>query len=105
MRTPVADCSTATRKALACKASLPPCDVDGKEFALLPDMARFLGCLGKAALATVILVQHPAASWAAETTGRGVSGSLYGGGGSLEEPNNEGAPATYDERRVGTGVL
>ncbi|HKY39618.1 MAG TPA: hypothetical protein VJN18_26955 [Polyangiaceae bacterium] len=68
-------------------------------------MQRLLGFLGRAGLATVILVQHPAASWAAETTGQGVAGSLYAGGGSLEEPNNEGASAIYDERRAGTGVV
>lgn len=68
-------------------------------------MQRFLGFWGRASVATVILVQHPAASWAAETTGQGVAGSLYAGGGSLEEPNNEGASAIYDERRAGTGVV
>ena len=53
----------------------------------------------------VILMQRPSVSWAAETSERGVSGTLYGGGGTLTVPNNERRPDDYAVTRVGVGVL
>lgn len=52
----------------------------------------------------VILLRHSSPCWAADTTARSVSATLYAGAGKLEEPNNEGAPAEYDEHREGLGA-
>lgn len=49
-------------------------------------------------------MQQSAPCWAADTTARGVSATLYAGAGDIEEPNNEGAPAEYDEHREGLGA-
>lgn len=67
-------------------------------------MLRFLARAAWCSLFGLTLLSHSARSWAADTTVRGVSTSLYAGGGKIEEPNNEGAPAEYDEHREGIGA-
>lgn len=68
-------------------------------------MARFLQSIGAVAVGAVSLVQHPAACWAADTTGQGVTASVYAGGGHVEEPNNESSPDEFDEYRAGLGAV
>ncbi|MET0795437.1 MAG: hypothetical protein ABW061_28220 [Polyangiaceae bacterium] len=63
---------------------------------------RFFGVL---LVLTVIQLQHPSVCRAAETTEQSVSGTLYGGAGSLSVPNNEVQPAEYQIQRMGIGVL
>jgi hypothetical protein len=61
--------------------------------------------MGMVVTVGVILLQRASPCWAAETTASGVSATLYGGGGSLVVPNNEGKPDEYDVTRMGVGVL
>jgi hypothetical protein len=53
----------------------------------------------------VVFLQQPADCWAAETTERGVSATVYGGAGKLREPNNESFEDAYRVRRFGAGAL
>ncbi|HYQ00296.1 MAG TPA: hypothetical protein VER96_16585 [Polyangiaceae bacterium] len=61
--------------------------------------------LGTLAALGVILLQHPRECWAAETTERGISGTLYGGAGTLVVPNNETRSDEYQVWRFGAGFL
>lgn len=67
-------------------------------------MLRFLARGTRCSLLGVTLLSQSAPTWAADTTVRGVSTSIYAGGGKVAEPNNEGAPAEYDEHREGIGA-
>jgi hypothetical protein len=40
-----------------------------------------------------------------ETTASGISTTVYGGGGSVVVPNNEGGPDVYEVTRMGVGAL
>jgi len=63
---------------------------------------KFLRILGGAG---VILLRQVGPAWAEETTVRGVSTTVYGGGGTLIVPNNETSPDVYDVERVGVAAL
>ena len=67
-------------------------------------MIRVLGSLAALMAAFVILLQHPAVCWAAETTLPGATLTLYGGSGVVTIGNNEGAPDEFDVQRAGLGV-
>jgi len=68
-------------------------------------MLGLLRLLGTFAALAVILLQHPRECWAAETTERGISGTLYGGAGTLVVPNNETRSDEYQVTRFGVGFL
>ena len=51
-------------------------------------MVRVFRVFGALTALGVILLRHPSACWAAETTDGGVTGTIYGGAGTLQEPNN-----------------
>ncbi len=67
-------------------------------------MVRLAALSVAAVLAAVILVQHPHACWAAETTQPQASVSFYGGAGTVSIANNESGPDEYEVRRAGAGV-
>jgi len=68
-------------------------------------MRSLLKFLGALVVVGVVLLQRSSVSWAAESTARGGSATLYGGAGSLTVPNNEGGPDEYQIARMGVGVL
>jgi hypothetical protein len=68
-------------------------------------MSSFLGVCRVLALASVIVLLQTGVGWAAETTVRGASGSMYAGAGKLTEPNNESGNDEYDVKRLGVGAL
>lgn len=63
---------------------------------------KFLRVLG---VAGVILVLQAGAAWAEETTVRGVSSTLYAGGGALVVPRKETSADLYEGKRVGVAAL
>ena len=67
-------------------------------------MPRLLALLARISFAGVILLQHPHACWAAETTHPQGNVTLYGGSGTVSIANNETGPDEYDVRRVGAGI-
>lgn len=68
-------------------------------------MLGFLKILRVFGAVGVILLLQARVAWAEETTVRGLSGTVYGGAGTLVEPNNETASDLYDVKRFGVGVL
>jgi len=68
-------------------------------------MLRLLKLIAVVSTLGVILLQRASVCSAAETTARGVSATLYGGGGRLIVPNNESRPDQYQVTRMGVGVL
>jgi len=68
-------------------------------------MSKNRGFYGVFTLVGVSLLLQSRASWAAETTGRGVSATVYAGTGTLAVPNNEVGDDEYAVKRVGVGAL
>jgi len=60
---------------------------------------------GVFALAGVSLLLQSRPSWAAETTERAVSSTVYAGAGTLTVPNNEVANDEFAVKRLGVGAL
>jgi hypothetical protein len=77
----------------------------GREFALDDSrwsfMSGFFHLLRVLCGAGVILLLQAGVAWAEETTARGVSSTIYAGGGTLVVPNNETYPDLYDVQRLG----
>jgi len=66
-------------------------------------MVRCCQLIGVLAAVSLLLQSRP--SWAAETTARGVSSTVYAGAGTLTVPNNEVANDEFAVKRMGVGAL
>ncbi|HVY30803.1 MAG TPA: hypothetical protein VHB79_29795 [Polyangiaceae bacterium] len=68
-------------------------------------MSGFFGFLRVFGAVGVILLLQVRVAWAEEATVRGLSSTVYGGAGTLTEPNNETLPDLYDVKRVGLAAF